>query len=70
MIDAGLIILPPPHELDGAETLQEGDVLDTEQAPPKWPSKPGFPDSDIFSSDDSWFDSPPDGFSLTVSSIL
>lgn len=70
MIDAGLMILPPHHELDGAETLQRGDMFDIEHAPLKWPSKQGFPDSDIFSSDDSWFDSPPDGFSLTVSGIL
>lgn len=65
--DAGLIILPPPSELDGAETLEEGDMLNPEGATIKWPSKPGVPNYDLLESDDSWYDNPPEGFSLTVS---
>lgn len=40
--EAGVIILPPPHELDEAEPQQNGDVMDTDPSVLKWPSKPGF----------------------------
>ncbi|KAK6159790.1 hypothetical protein DH2020_003171 [Rehmannia glutinosa] len=33
----------------------------------KWPPKPGFSSDDLFDSEDSWYDSPPEGFNLTLS---
>ncbi|KAL2460682.1 RNA polymerase II subunit B1 CTD phosphatase RPAP2-like protein [Abeliophyllum distichum] len=65
--EAGVIILPPPHEVDEAETQENGDVMDTDPSVLKWPSKPGFPNYDLFDSEDSWYDSTPEGFSLTLS---
>lgn len=42
---------------------------ESEAVPVKWPTKPGIPRSDMFDPEDSWFDAPPEGFSLTVSHI-
>lgn len=33
----------------------------------KWPKKTVLMDTDMFEVDDSWHDTPPEGFSLTVS---
>ncbi|KAK4427571.1 putative RNA polymerase II subunit B1 CTD phosphatase RPAP2 [Sesamum alatum] len=65
--EAGVIILPPPHELDEAKREEIGDVADTDPVLLKWPPKPGFSSADLFDSEDSWYDSPPEGFSLTLS---
>ncbi|CAI9765249.1 unnamed protein product [Fraxinus pennsylvanica] len=65
--EAGVIILPPPHEVDEAERQEIGDVMDTDPSVLKWPSKSGFPNYDLFDSEDSWYDSPPEGFDLTLS---
>ncbi|CAA2984254.1 RNA polymerase II subunit B1 CTD phosphatase RPAP2 homolog isoform X1 [Olea europaea subsp. europaea] len=65
--EAGVIILPPPREVDEAEPQENGDVMDTDPSDLKWPSKPGFPNYDLFDSEDSWYDSHPEGFSLTLS---
>lgn len=67
MSEAGVIILPPPREVDEAEPQENGDAMDTDPSVLKWPSKPGFPNYDLFDSEDSWYDSHPEGFSLTVS---
>ncbi|KAE8732791.1 F2P16.20-like protein isoform 2 [Hibiscus syriacus] len=40
-----------------------------EEASVKWPAKPGIPRSDFFDPEDSWFDAPPEGFSLTLSTF-
>lgn len=65
----GLIILPSLCEVDKEEPMEDGDMLEPETAPVKWPKKPGIPHSDMFNPEDSWFDAPPEGFSLTVSII-
>ncbi|XP_011087530.1 putative RNA polymerase II subunit B1 CTD phosphatase RPAP2 homolog isoform X2 [Sesamum indicum] len=65
--EAGVIILPPPHEVDEAKHEEIGDVTDTDPVLLKWPPKPGFSNADLFDSEDSWYDSPPEGFSLTLS---
>ncbi|PPR88184.1 hypothetical protein GOBAR_AA32509 [Gossypium barbadense] len=44
----------------------DSDVNDVEEGPVKWPTKPGIPRSDIFNPEDSWCDTPPEGFSLTT----
>ncbi|KAL0335387.1 UNVERIFIED_CONTAM: putative RNA polymerase II subunit B1 CTD phosphatase RPAP2 [Sesamum radiatum] len=65
--EAGVIILPPPPEVDEAKREEIGDVTDTDPVLLKWPPKPGFSNADLFDSEDSWYDSPPEGFSLTLS---
>lgn len=73
--EAGVIILPHPDENDvnNEESTEGANLLEPEPepeiAPLKWPKKPGIPDSDMFDPEDSWFDAPPEGFSLTVSLI-
>ncbi|CAN8255810.1 unnamed protein product [Cochlearia groenlandica] len=61
-----VVLLPSTHELD--EEISEED---SEEEPTllKWPNKPGIPDSDLFDRDQSWFDGPPEGFNLTLSSF-
>ncbi|OMO82815.1 hypothetical protein CCACVL1_11738 [Corchorus capsularis] len=75
--EAGLIILPCPSEVDKEEPMKDVQTLEPEPepeletatAPVKWPSKPGIPSSDLFDTEDSWFDAPPEGFSLTLSTF-
>ncbi|XP_056165764.1 putative RNA polymerase II subunit B1 CTD phosphatase RPAP2 homolog isoform X2 [Syzygium oleosum] len=64
---AGLIILPHPHDADGIEPVEDTDPLEVDPAPVKWPNKPGIPTADLFDADDSWYEAPPDGFSLALS---
>ncbi|KAK2977189.1 hypothetical protein RJ640_008814 [Escallonia rubra] len=63
--EAGITILPPPDDMDVAE--ESFDVVNTGPAPLKWPRKSGISEDDFFESEDSWFDSPPEGFSLSLS---
>lgn len=65
--EAGVIILPPPHGVDAAKPEENADDVDTDPVQLKWPPKPGFSSSDLLDSEDSWYDSPPDGFNLTLS---
>ncbi|XP_024021958.1 putative RNA polymerase II subunit B1 CTD phosphatase RPAP2 homolog isoform X2 [Morus notabilis] len=70
MSEAGIIILPRPENGDEGEPMEEDDDDETsepEQAPIKWPKKPGSQHSDLFDPEDSWFDAPPEDFSLTLS---
>lgn len=53
--------------MDAAKPEENADVVDTDPVQLKWPPKPGFSSSDLFDTEDSWYDSPPDGFNLTVS---
>ncbi|KAJ3676050.1 hypothetical protein LUZ60_003462 [Juncus effusus] len=47
-------------ELDSLESEKEREIT-------KWPTKPVLLETDAFDTDDSWHDSAPDGFSLTLS---
>lgn len=67
MADAGIIVLPPPQEVCESETQEKVDMLDSETAPLKWPMTTSLSNPDLFDSGDSWYDSPPEGFSLNVS---
>ncbi|KAJ8759618.1 hypothetical protein K2173_009265 [Erythroxylum novogranatense] len=67
MSEAGLIILPSLPDVDQSGTTE--DPCELEYASAKWPGKPGTNCSDIFDPEDSWFDAPPEGFSLTLSSF-
>lgn len=64
---AGIVILPPSQEVDEAIHQENDEMLDTEQTPSKWPRKPGMPNYDVFESENSWYDSPPEGFNMTLS---
>lgn len=65
MFEAGLILLPHPHDVDGKEPVDDTDPLEVDPVP----VKPGIPTADLFDADDSYYDAPPDGFSLTVSVV-
>lgn len=65
--EAGVIILPSPHDGHEGESMEDPDVLEPEAALLKRPSKPGIPRSELFDPEDSWYDEPPEGFSLTLS---
>ncbi|XP_057963100.1 putative RNA polymerase II subunit B1 CTD phosphatase RPAP2 homolog isoform X2 [Malania oleifera] len=65
--EAGIIILPCPHDADEGECEEETDVLEPEPTPSNWPRKPGITPDDLFDPEDSWYDSPPEGFCLTLS---
>nr|KYP49456.1 RNA polymerase II-associated protein 2 [Cajanus cajan] len=65
--EAGIIILPHPHDAVEESTLEDADILENDSVTLKWPRKPGISDVDFFESEDSWFDGPPEGFSLTLS---
>lgn len=67
MSKAGIIILPPPQEVDEAIHQKNDEMLDVEPTPLKWPRKPGMPNFDVFESENSWYDRPPEGFNMTVS---
>lgn len=67
--EAGIIILPPPHDAGEEGTLEDVDILQNDSVTVKWPRKPGISEADFFESDDSWFDAAPEGFSLTVSLV-
>ncbi|XAR52734.1 Phosphoprotein phosphatase [Bertholletia excelsa] len=67
--EAGIIILPPPHNVDEEESQENISMPEPEPIPTKWPRKPGVPNYNLFDSEDSWYDSPPDGFSLTLSTF-
>uniref|UniRef100_A0A5B7AHD1 RNA polymerase II subunit B1 CTD phosphatase RPAP2 homolog n=1 Tax=Davidia involucrata TaxID=16924 RepID=A0A5B7AHD1_DAVIN len=67
--EAGIIILPPPHDVNEVEAQEGADIIEPEPAPIKWPRKPGIPNYDLFDSEDSWYDSPPEGFSMTLSTF-
>lgn len=65
--EAGIIIMPPPQEMDEVDSGEDDGTLDVEPHLQKWPTKPGMPNYDLFESKDSLYDIPPDGFSLSLS---
>jgi len=69
---AGIIILPDvlnQKEYDNAKNTGGDDDPEIDRDVIKWPKKPVLLDTDMFEVDDSWHDTPPEGFSLTVSII-
>lgn len=67
--EAGITILPSTHDIGEDGTVEDVDMLEKDSVTLKWPRKPGIPDVDLFDSEDSWYDTPPEGFSLTVSLV-
>ncbi|XP_071937101.1 putative RNA polymerase II subunit B1 CTD phosphatase RPAP2 homolog isoform X3 [Coffea arabica] len=62
--EAGIIVLPPHPEVHGTEAQVEVDMPDSETNVLKWPMKSGLSNSDLLDPNDSWYDTPPEGFSL------
>ncbi|KAK1280831.1 hypothetical protein QJS04_geneDACA004647 [Acorus gramineus] len=66
--EAGLIIVPPPVEPEGKDDNDDDDMdIEMDRGLGKWPKKPVLLDTDVFDTEDSWHDAPPEGFSLTMS---
>lgn len=65
--EAGVIILPTPDGVGKAKSEESGMVMDVDPIELKWPPKSGISNADLFDSEDSWYDSPPEEFNLTVS---
>ncbi|GLU11905.1 hypothetical protein SLE2022_286230 [Rubroshorea leprosula] len=63
--DTGIIILLQ-EPIEGAECA---DQPEPETAPLKWPKRPGISDSDMFDPEESWIDTPPEGFCLTLTAL-
>ncbi|XP_066363242.1 putative RNA polymerase II subunit B1 CTD phosphatase RPAP2 homolog [Miscanthus floridulus] len=69
---AGIIILPDvlnQKEYDNAKNTAGDDDPEIDRDVIKWPKKPVLLDTDMFEVDDSWHDTPPEGFSLTLSAF-
>lgn len=71
---AGIIILPDmlhqeQFENDKCNDTVEMEVSETDNGVVKWPTKTVLLDTDMFEVDDSWHDTPPEGFSLTLSAF-
>ncbi|KAK4270621.1 hypothetical protein QN277_019404 [Acacia crassicarpa] len=65
--DAGVIISPSPQNPGEEQTVEKVDAIEKDSVSLKWPRKPGISDNDLFDLEDSWYDPPPEGFSLTLS---
>lgn len=52
------------------EGIMDEDMLVADLAPLKWPMKPGVSNSKVFTMEDSWYEPPPEGFSLHCFFIL
>jgi RNA polymerase II-associated protein 2 len=69
---AGLIILPDKlhqEKIENENPTEGDDEFEIDRGIVKWPKKTVLMDKDMLEVDDSWHDTPPDGFSLTVSSL-
>ncbi|MCL7028011.1 hypothetical protein MKW94_030645 [Papaver nudicaule] len=63
--EAGIIILP--QHMNGGDTKMVENDLKPESAPLKWPTKPGLFKFELFDSENSCFEPPPEGSSLSLS---
>lgn len=68
--EAGIVILPQQQLGEGCDSEADGEAFEFDQGVLKWPKKTVLLDTDMFDVDDSWHDTPPEGFSLTVCSYL
>ncbi|KAK6915714.1 hypothetical protein RJ641_020831 [Dillenia turbinata] len=69
--EAGVIILPHPHDVNNGDPEVDVDTFkrETEPAPLKWPRKHGLTNLDVFDPENSWYNSPPEGFTLDLSTF-
>ncbi|KAI3946437.1 hypothetical protein MKX01_017653 [Papaver californicum] len=63
--EAGIIILP--QHMNGGDSEMVENAFEPESVPLKWPTKPGVFSFEVFDSENSWFEPPPEGFSLSLS---
>ncbi|KAJ6810162.1 putative RNA polymerase II subunit B1 CTD phosphatase RPAP2-like protein [Iris pallida] len=67
--EAGIVILPQMQcENEGGSEADE-DAFEFDRGVLKWPKKTVLLDTDMFDVEDSWHDTPPEGFSLTLSTF-
>ncbi|KAH0453944.1 hypothetical protein IEQ34_018268 [Dendrobium chrysotoxum] len=66
VLEAGILILPQSQCLE-AEREDDDDIFKFDQGIVKWPKKTVFLDTNMFEVEDSWHDTPPEGFSLNLS---
>lgn len=64
--EAGILILAQSQSLQG-EREDDEDIFEFDQGIVKWPKKTVLLDTDMFELEDSWHDTPPEGFSLNLS---
>ncbi|OAY73545.1 putative RNA polymerase II subunit B1 CTD phosphatase RPAP, partial [Ananas comosus] len=67
--EAGIVLLPQPQHVDGRGGEEGEDNFEFDRGVVKWPKKTVILDTDMFEVEDSWHDTPPEGFSLTLSSF-
>lgn len=61
--EVGILILPQSQSLQG----DDDDIFKFDRGIVKWPKKTVLLDTDMFNVEDSWHDTPPEGFSLNLS---
>uniref|UniRef100_J3M3Q5 Uncharacterized protein n=1 Tax=Oryza brachyantha TaxID=4533 RepID=J3M3Q5_ORYBR len=73
---AGIIIVPDMvnqkqynNDYDNDKDAGENEIFEIDRGVVKWPKKTVLLDTDMFDVDDSWHDTPPEGFSLTLSTF-
>ncbi|KAG1338847.1 putative RNA polymerase II subunit B1 CTD phosphatase RPAP2 [Cocos nucifera] len=67
--EAGIVILPQPQHVKVGDAEADEDTFEFDRGFVKWPQKTVLLDTDMFEVEDSWHDTPPEGFSLTLSSF-
>ncbi|KAM0954563.1 putative protein-serine/threonine phosphatase [Dioscorea sansibarensis] len=67
--EAGIVILPQLQNNEKQDTGEDEEMFKLDQGRVKWPTKPVLLDTDMFEVEDSWHDTPPEGFKLTLSSF-
>ena len=64
--EAGIVILPQPQYGEGGDSEADVEAFEFDRGVLKWPKKTVLLDTDMFDVEDSWHDTPPEDFSLTV----
>ncbi|XP_039128060.1 putative RNA polymerase II subunit B1 CTD phosphatase RPAP2 homolog [Dioscorea cayenensis subsp. rotundata] len=67
--EAGIIILPQLQNNEKGGIEEDEEMFELDRGRVKWPTKPVLLDTDMFEVEDSWHDTPPEGFKLTLSSF-
>ncbi|URD90287.1 phosphoprotein phosphatase [Musa troglodytarum] len=67
--EAGIVILSQPKCVDEGDVEEDEDTFEFDRGYVKWPKKTVLLDTDMFDVEDSWHDTPPEGFDLKLSSF-
>ncbi|WCJ28954.1 RNA polymerase II subunit B1 CTD phosphatase Rpap2 [Euphorbia peplus] len=65
--ESRVVLLPSPIDFDRGDSMGNVDSDDKDTASLKWPMKTKMSQPDVFDKEESWFDAPPEGFSLMLS---